>query len=100
MVNALSALPLRDRLGAALRCLLIIVLLAASQVACSAKSGCTGSACTRVLFIGNSYTFVNNLPDVFADLAASAGRRVDTGLVAAGGWTLARHAASGATAAK
>jgi Domain of unknown function (DUF4886) len=49
------------------------------------------SACTRVFFIGNSYTSVNDLPTTFADLAWSGGHRVETGVQAPGGWTLADH---------
>jgi hypothetical protein len=56
-------------------------------------------ACTRVLFIGNSYTTVNDLPGVFASLARSGGRRVETKSAAVDGWTLANHADSPATAA-
>lgn len=57
-------------------------------------------ACTRVLFIGNSYTTVNDLPSVFANLARSGGHRVETATAAVDGWTLAQHAGSPATAAK
>ena len=57
-------------------------------------------ACARVLFVGNSYTTVNDLPSVFANLARSGGHRVETGTAAGDGWTLADHAASAATAAK
>jgi uncharacterized protein DUF4886 len=57
-------------------------------------------ACTRVLFVGNSYTTVNDLPSVFASLARSGGHRVQVGTAAADGWTLADHAGSPATAAK
>jgi len=57
-------------------------------------------ACTRVLFIGNSYTTVNNLPSAFAYLARSGGHRVETGTAAVDGWTLADHAGSPATLAK
>jgi hypothetical protein len=56
--------------------------------------------CTRVLFVGNSYTTVNDLPSVFASLARSGGHRVETGTAAGDGWTLADHAGSSATAAK
>ena len=56
--------------------------------------------CTRVLFIGNSYTTVNTLPAVFAKLARSGGHRVDAGTAAGDGWTLENHAASPITAAK
>jgi len=58
-----------------------------------ASPGCVqGTPCTRVLFLGNSYTAVNDLPYTFAALAWSAGRRVDTALLAPGGWALADHA--------
>ena len=44
----------------------------------------------RVLFIGNSYTYVNNAPQIFAQLARAAlpGRQVQAGMVAVGGATL------------
>jgi hypothetical protein len=45
----------------------------------------------RVLFIGNSYTFGNNLPRLVAALAASAGRPMTTEMVTKGGTTLAQH---------
>src|SRR5262249_59875398 len=45
----------------------------------------------RVLFIGNSYTYFNNLPAMFAALAASAGYDVQTEMVAPGGWRLKDH---------
>ncbi len=47
----------------------------------------------RVLFMGNSYTFVNDLPAMFSALAASGGRPVVTGMDAAGGELLQGHAA-------
>jgi hypothetical protein len=52
------------------------------------------SACVRVLFIGNSYTYVNDLPSVFREIARAAGQNVETSTVANGGETLAQHAAS------
>jgi hypothetical protein len=68
------------------------------------NAGCPSAerspACTRVLFIGNSYTTVNDLPGVFASLARSGGHRVETGTAAQDGWTLANHADSSQTAAK
>jgi hypothetical protein len=57
-------------------------------------------ACTRVLFVGNSYTTVNDLPSVFRNLARAGGHRAETGTAAGDGWTLADHAGSSATAAK
>lgn len=51
----------------------------------------------NVLFIGNSYTYVNDLPGMFTRLAAAGGFDAEAAMVAAGGWTLADHAASGQT---
>ena len=49
-------------------------------------------ACERVLFIGNSYTSVNDLPGTFAALARSGGLHADVGMIAPGGAFLADHA--------
>jgi hypothetical protein len=86
----------------------LVVLAAAVSVLCLLSSlvvygtqGCgwsiDSSPCTRVLFIGNSYTFVNDLPGTFASLARSGGHRVEVGMAAEGGWTLAQHLASSQT---
>jgi hypothetical protein len=45
-----------------------------------------------VLFLGNSHTYVNDLPAVFRELARAGGQNVETGMVANGGETLAEHA--------
>ncbi len=45
----------------------------------------------RVLFIGNSYTYVNHLPRLLQRLAASAARPMTVAMVAPGGATLERH---------
>jgi len=65
--------------------------------------GCQAEApdsrpCTRVLFLGNSYTAVNDLPATLADLAWSGRRRVETAVQAPGGWTLVDHASAKETA--
>jgi hypothetical protein len=73
----------------------MLVVAGCSGVAgptCDAGAG--AGACTRVLFLGNSYTYVNDLPSTFAQLARSAGRNVEASMVANGGETLAQHAAS------
>ena len=50
------------------------------------------SSAPRVLFIGNSYTSVNNLPRIFHDVAASAGREPsEIKAVTPGGTTLYQH---------
>jgi len=65
------------------------------QVACGFRSATV--SCTRVLFIGNSYTYANDLPGTFAELARAGGHEVETGMLASGGATLADHAADAAT---
>lgn len=45
----------------------------------------------QLLFIGNSYTSVNNLPSLFAQLAASGHHAVEVVMIAPGGYTLAQH---------
>ncbi len=51
-----------------------------------------GGRTTRVLFIGNSYTYFNNLPEIFARLARAGGRgKVETRMDAPGGWRLKDH---------
>lgn len=62
---------------------------------CSSKVNCDhlngNEGCLRVLFIGNSYTYVNDLPSMFSTLAASGNHLVQTGMLAQGGWTFADH---------
>ena len=80
--------------------LLAALGLALRVTACAPHTGCGGQrGCTSVLFLGNSYTFVNDLPGTFAALAASGGHSVGTRTLAQGGETLAQHAASAADAA-
>jgi hypothetical protein len=68
---------------------------ATSNPGCEVPRGTT--ACTRVFFLGNSYTSVNDLPSMFTDLAWSGGHRVETAVRAPGGWTLQDHANSADT---
>jgi hypothetical protein len=92
------------------------VRIASTRVACLSLAlavivvagGCAGShdacgggaTCTRVLFIGNSYTYVNDLPATFVQLADAGGHPVATDSVAEGGATLADALAASATADK
>lgn len=59
--------------------------------------GCSGGGASAVLFVGNSYTFGNDLPGMFSDLTESGGHEVAVGMEATGGWWLRDHAASQAT---
>ncbi len=52
-----------------------------------------------VLFIGNSYIYTNDLPQMFSQLAESAGYEVKAGSSANPGWKLAQHAQSETTLA-
>lgn len=63
-------------------------------------SGGPAFGTTRLLFIGNSYTSVNNLPAVFADLSRAGRHPVFVEMLANGGWTLAQHLAAPSTAKK
>jgi len=55
------------------------------------------SGTTRVLFIGNSYTYFNDLPEIFAKLAEAGHRgKIETRMVAPGGWRLKDHWEKGA----
>jgi hypothetical protein len=56
----------------------------------------TGSP-SRILFIGNSYIYVNDLPNMIAELAKAGGHKVKTGMAVKGGWTLVAHAGSAET---
>jgi hypothetical protein len=84
--------------------ILLVVLAVAAGLAVTGHLGpstpCSSrppGSCTRVLFIGNSYTSVNDLPTVLTALAKAGGHDVETGMVAPGGFTLAQHASSADT---
>ena len=74
------------------RILLLLVILVALS-GCAHEPTCTDNSgvSTRVLFIGNSYTYVNDLPGVFKQLACSGQHLVEIGSLVQGGWTLADH---------
>lgn len=54
----------------------------------------------HILFIGNSHTYVNNLPQIFTDLSQSGGRPVVFDMSAPGGYSLMEHATNESTLAK
>jgi len=73
---------------------LSFIILILFLCSCSPTTSCgdtSDTSCTRVLFIGNSYTFVNDLPNTFAKLAKSGGHKVEVGMSAQGGWRLTDH---------
>ena len=68
-----------------------VLLLAAAVAIASVLQASAGAAPLRILFIGNSYTYFNNLPEVVEQLAAARHRPVETKMVAPGGWRPADH---------
>ncbi len=54
----------------------------------------------RILFIGNSYTYVNNLPQLLADLALSAGDTIVYDSNTPGGFTFENHCTNATTLSK
>ena len=90
------AFPAARRRWRRLRLIAALALLASAVAGACAGSGCADgdATCLRVLFVGNSYTFTNDLPGTFARLASAGGHRVETGMVAAGGATLEQLAGS------
>jgi len=72
---------------------LLICILLFTIVGCASPDTPT----IRILFIGNSYTYVNDLPKMFSKLAKSGGQRVKTAMSARGGWSLSDHVKSSET---
>jgi hypothetical protein len=69
----------------------LVGLLALSVIALwlPGRAAAKGLRPTRVLFIGNSYTYYNNLPAMLVKMAQVGGMGiVETGMVAPGGWRL------------
>jgi hypothetical protein len=66
-----------------------IIALLISLMFCTGLSG--QGLCKRALFLGNSYTAANNLPQMVADVAASAGDTLWFDSNTPGGYTLQGH---------
>src|ERR1039458_9415611 len=61
-------------------------------VVVAVASGCRAQVVEqRVLFVGNSYLFTNDLPAMFKALAEAKRHRVEVGMAATGGWALEQH---------
>ncbi|MGC6532922.1 MAG: T9SS type A sorting domain-containing protein [Flavobacteriales bacterium] len=61
---------------------------------CALVASTQGQDTTRVLFLGNSYTYYNDLPQLLTDLAADMGHVVETASNTPGGYTLQDHASN------
>lgn len=77
-----------------------MLLWLVAACACAPTIAQTKDATIRVLFVGNSYTYVNNLPALFAGLANAqpGGRRYEADLVAAPGGSIAERWQDGVAA--
>jgi hypothetical protein len=81
-------------------CFLALVIVAGCSPAGNCSAAQSSDPVVHILFIGNSYTYVNDLPGVFSQLACAGGHKVETAMAAEGGWTLADHIASSQTLEK
>ena len=70
-----------------------ILLICAS---CSAQTSLAQTS--RVLFVGNSLTYVGNVPAVFSAIAQANGRLVATDMIVEGGATLTQRVSDGSVA--
>jgi Secretion system C-terminal sorting domain/PKD domain len=86
MIMAYSAAPDKMSMKHILLCVCIFNLLLFSATAQGVNDHKY-----RVLFLGNSYTFVNNLPLITANAAASVGDTLVYDMNAIGGYTLQQH---------
>ncbi len=59
-----------------------------------------GQQTKRVLFLGNSYTYANNMPQLLADIANSTGKMVVFDIHAPGGYYLGQHLTNPTSLAK
>lgn len=59
-----------------------------------------GQQTKRVLFLGNSYTYANDLPQLLADMANSTGKTLIFDIHAPGGYYLAQHLTNPTSVAK
>lgn len=71
----------------------LILIIATSLIAMNS----TAQEETSVLFIGNSFTFMNNMPTMFRDIAISKGKNVYVDSVVEGGKDLNYHSSQAIT---
>ena len=72
-----------------------VILFLSLLLVCPAYGQAQISAHDRVLFVGNSLTYVGNLPATFSALARANGHAVDSYMVVAPGGTLTERVADG-----
>lgn len=81
------------------RIVFLALLLLLGIAACEQPSQPKPPTGTRILFVGNSLTYENDLPRTFADLAAQGGFTIHTSMVAFPNYSLDDHAQQGDAAA-
>ena len=70
---------------------LFFMLIIACSMPMTSQAARESKAPIRVLFIGNSYTYVNNIPGQVQALAKAKGISMDIARVAPGGYSLGAH---------
>ena len=75
------------------RSLLALILLTSAAF----HSMCSAQSLKRALFLGNSYTTYNNLPQLTADVALSAGDTLEVASSTPGGYTFEGHLGNAAS---
>lgn len=79
---------------------LFLALLASALLAAQSPAQSADPSKLRVLFIGNSLTYVNDLPAALASMASASGRELVYDGVLVGGASLDKHWADGKALAK
>jgi len=79
------------------RTLICQMLVIGLVVGCTSAPKPETKAAMSILFIGNSYTYQNNLPQMLSELAKSGGQAIAVDMAAEGGWKLLQHATSAST---
>lgn len=77
---------------------LVTTLLTSTAIGCGSTSAPVTTGGIRVLFIGNSLTYLNDLPWTLSRLALAAGDTIHTSMVAVGNFALIDHYLGGSTA--
>ena len=88
----------RPDTGASVALLIVLAVACLPQAGGTSLTGPLPPGGHRVLFIGNSLTYVNDLPRTLSDLAASVGDTIKTASVAFPDYALVDHASEGSAA--
>ena len=83
--------PRHRRRRIVVHAVILLSWFAAGVLAVANPHGIRDQPSASVLFIGNSYTYFNNLPEMFAALATEAGHHTRVTMAAPGGWRLKDH---------